>query len=163
MKQAPDFRYNKEFLRQAIALSLEMMEAGEGGPFGAVIVKDGRVIARGWNRVTSALDPTAHAEINAIRAACAALGTFDLSGCEMYSSCEPCPMCLAAIYWARLDVLCYAADREDAARAGFDDGLIYEELARPRPERRLVAVQALRAEALPAFERWLARPDRIGY
>jgi len=163
MKREDSFICRKEFLRQAIALSLEKMEAGEGGPFGAVIVKDGQVIARGWNRVVSANDPTAHAEINAIRFACAALRTFDLSGCEIYSSCEPCPMCLAAIYWARLDALCYAAGREDAARAGFDDELIYEELARPWPERRLDAEQQLREEALPAFERWLAQSDRIAY
>ena len=150
-------------MREAIALSIEKMEAGEGGPFGAVIVKDGGVIGRGWNRVTSANDPTAHAEIMAIRDACRTLQSFDLSGCEIYSSCEPCPMCLAAIYWARIDRLYFAATRDDAAHAGFDDAHFYEEIAKPRHARRLAAEQLLQNEARKAFDLWMKKPERIRY
>lgn len=139
------------------------MDAGEGGPFGAVIVRDGQVVGRGWNRVTSKNDPTAHAEVEAIREACRTLNRFDLSGCEIYCSCEPCPMCLGAIYWARLDTCCFAAGRADAAAAGFDDALIYTELGRPPTERTLHFEQALRESALPLFAAWKAKLDRIEY
>lgn len=150
-------------MREAIALSIEKMEAGEGGPFGAIIVKDGKIIGRGWNRVTSANDPTAHAEVMAIRAACAALGTFELSGCEIYSSCEPCPMCLSAIYWARLDKLWFAATRADAADAGFDDEFLYREVSRDWKNRKLPAQQKLQDEAREAFTRWKDKSGRIPY
>jgi len=150
-------------MREAIALSIEKMEAGEGGPFGAVVVKDGAVVGRGWNRVTSSNDPTAHAEMMAIRDACSTLGTFDLAGCELYASCEPCPMCLAAIYWARLDKLYYSAGRADAAGAGFDDELIYGEISKPWKNRQLPAEQVMQAEAQKAFDAWKAKTDRTAY
>jgi guanine deaminase len=139
------------------------MSAGEGGPFGAVVVKDGHVVGRGWNRVTSVNDPTAHAEINAIREACTRLQTFSLAGCQIYASCEPCPMCLAAIYWARLESLCFAADSSDAAAAGFDDGHIHSELCRPVLERSLPVRQALQHEGQQPFRLWVHKPDRIEY
>jgi len=151
------------FLRRAIALSLDETDANEGGPFGAVIVQNGRIIAEGWNRVTSACDPTAHAEIVAIRKACEALGRFDLEGCEIYSSCEPCPMCLAAIYWARLERLTYAADRHDAAAVGFDDDWLYQEVPKAPEERLLTTRRDLQAEAQQAMRRWLEKEDRIPY
>jgi tRNA(Arg) A34 adenosine deaminase TadA len=154
---------NPDFLREAIRLSLEKMQANEGGPFGAVIVRDERIIARGWNRVTSTTDPTAHAEVVAIRNACAQLGTFSLAGCEIYTSCEPCPLCLAAIWWARLDRVWYAAACADAAAAGFDDRNFYQELARPAAERSIPMVQALREEACVALEAWVTKQDRIRY
>lgn len=154
---------DERFLREAIALSLENMQAGEGGPFGAVVVKDGRVVGRGWNRVTSANDPTAHAEIVAIRDACRTLETFSLPGCVLYSSCEPCPMCLSAIYWARLDRLVYAATREDAAKAGFDDAHIYKQIPLAPPDRTLPTMTLLRDEAQSVFARWQAKSDRITY
>lgn len=154
---------HEEFLRQAIRLSAEKMHSGEGGPFGAVIVKDGRVVGTGWNRVTSANDPTAHAEIVAIRDACARLETFSLAGATIYASCEPCPMCLAAIYWARLDALRYAATRQDAAAAGFDDSLIYEQVPLAPQARSLPTVQALREEALAALRAWCEKEDRVPY
>ena len=154
---------SESFLRQAIGLSLEKMEANEGGPFGAVVVRNGQVVGWGWNRVTSTNDPTAHAEIVAIRDACRRLGTFMLSGCELYSSCEPCPMCLAAIYWARVDRLCYAATRQDAADAGFDDAFLYQQIPLPPDARSLPTEQALRDEALAAFRRWKEKVDRIEY
>jgi guanine deaminase len=151
------------FLREAIALSIEKMEAGEGGPFAALIVKDGHVVGRGWNRVTSANDPTAHAEIDAIRNACARLKTFSLAGCHIYASCEPCPMCLAAIYWARLESVTFAAGSEDAAVAGFDDSQIYNELRRPHAERNITILQRLREEAVEAFTHWKNKLDRVEY
>jgi tRNA(Arg) A34 adenosine deaminase TadA len=154
---------NKAFMLEAIALSIEKMEAGEGGPFGAVVVKEGKIIGRGWNRVTSSNDPTAHAEVMAIRDACAALGTFNLSGCEMYSSCEPCPMCLSAIYWARLDKLYFAATRKDAADAGFDDELIYQEISKDWKNRSLPAEQGMQHEAQQAFNAWKANSGRTPY
>ena len=154
---------NEAFMREAIALSIEKMNAGEGGPFGAVIVKDGEIVGRGWNRVTSANDPTAHAEVSAIRDACQALGTFDLSGCEIYSSCEPCPMCLSAIYWARLDRLTFAATRKDAAAAGFSDDFIYGEVSKHWKTRALPAEQILPEEARKAFEAWQQKEGRISY
>ena len=141
-------------MQEAIRLSIENVEKGNGGPFGAVVVKDGKVIARGVNNVTSHNDPTAHAEVVAIREACKLLNSFQLEGCEIYASCEPCPMCLGAIYWARPDKLFYANSKEDAAAILFDDQFIYEEIARPINERKLFTHQMLRDEALQAFEKW---------
>lgn len=152
----------EELMREAIRLSVENVAQG-GGPFGAVIVRDGEVVATGVNRVTASCDPTAHAEVSAIRAAAARLGTFDLSGCEIYSSCEPCPMCLGAIYWARLDRLYYAGDRNDAERAGFDDSMIYREIVLDPSERQLHTERLLGDEALAAFEAWRAKEDRTDY
>ena len=140
----------ERLLREAIQLSMEKMEAGEGGPFGAIVARGGEIVGTGWNRVTSTNDPTAHAEIVAIRDACSRLGTFTLSGCDIYSSCQPCPMCLAAIYWARLERLYYAASAEDAARAGFDDSWIAGEIVLPPADRHLPTVQQLRDEARAA-------------
>ncbi len=151
------------YLRRAIALAREHMDAGAGGPFGAVVVRDGAVVGEGWNRVTSDHDPTAHAEIVAIRAACARLGRFSLAGCVIYASCEPCPMCLAAIYWARIDRLVYGAAREDAARVGFDDALIYDEIPRPPAERRLASRRMLADEARALLRAWAEKPDKIPY
>ena len=131
-----------------------------GGPFGAVIARNGRIVATGTNRVTAENDPTAHAEVQAIREAARRLGTFDLSGCEIYTSCEPCPMCLGAIYWARLDKVYFANGKEDAKAIGFDDSLIYDELALPRSERRLPSQELMRSEALEAFRLWSAKPDK---
>jgi guanine deaminase len=151
------------FMRRAITLSLEGMARGRGGPFGAVIVRAGRIVGEGSNLVTSALDPTAHAEIVAIRDACGALRTFELRGCEIYTTCEPCPMCLSAIYWARLDRIYYANDRADAARIGFDDAAIYREVARPLDARRLPMIRMLGDEARAAFEAWQRKLDRVLY
>ena len=155
--------YSEPFLHEAIRLSHEKMEAGEGGPFGAVIIKNGEIVGRGWNRVTSANDPTAHAEVEAIRDACRNLGTFSLSGCEIYASCEPCPMCLAAIYWARLDALYFAASRENAADAGFDDALLYEEMAKPWKSRTLTAEQHLHNEARNVLSEWKGKSGKTPY
>ena len=149
-------------MKKAIELSVENVENG-GGPFGAVIAREGKIIATGVNRVTANHDPTAHAEVSAIRAACQALGTFDLSGCEIYTSCEPCPMCLGAIYWAHLDKMYYGNDKHDAARIGFDDSFIYDELALPYTERRLVAEPLLEEEAEQAFRMWEEKTDKIAY
>ena len=150
-------------MRAAIALSRKKMRANCGGPFGAVIVRGGKIIARGWNRVTTANDPTAHAEITAIRAACRKLGTFWLNDCELYTSCEPCPMCLAAIYWARLKKVFYASTRQDAARIHFDDAWIYREVAQPIARRKISMHQLLRIEALPVFAEWHAKSDKVRY
>ncbi len=150
------------FMRRAIAISCAMVEQG-GGPFGAVIVKDGAMIAEGGNRVTSSNDPTAHAEIVAIRAACVALNSFSLQGCEIYASCEPCPMCLAAIYWARLERVYFANDRADAARIGFDDELVQREVAAPPGARRIPMIRLLGDEARRAFEAWEKKPDKVRY
>ena len=152
-----------EFMQEAIRLSLSNVEEGKGGPFGAVVVKDGKIIARGTNCVTAHNDPTAHAEVVAIREACKVLNTFQLTGCEIYASCEPCPMCLAAIYWARPDKLYYANSKEDAAAIQFDDKFIYEEIAKPVAERQLFTQQLLRDEALMAFEKWKASTKKIDY
>lgn len=149
-------------MRQAIALALESVRAG-GGPFGALVVRDGRVLGRGANRVTPDNDPTAHAEVVAIRAACAAAGSFSLDGAELYTSCEPCPMCLGAIWWARIACVHYAGTRADAAAAGFDDAALYEEVARPLAARRLPLLPLLRDESLAAFAAWGARADRVRY
>lgn len=150
-------------MRQAIRISRAGMKANHGGPFGAVIVRRGRVVGRGWNRVTSTNDPTAHAEICAIRDACRRLKSFHLEGCELYASCEPCPMCLAAIYWARLDTVYYANTRRDAARIQFDDDMIYRELSLPIRRRKMPMKQLLRNEAIEVFREWRARVDRVRY
>jgi len=150
-------------MQEAIRLSLEMMRAGKGGPFGAVVVRDGEIVGRGWNQVTSTNDPTAHAEIVAIREACRKAGAFFLEGAELYASCEPCPMCLSATYWARISRVYYAASRKDAAEAGFLDEMIYEELAREAGRRRIPCIGLGREEALSAFREWKQKPDRIPY
>ena len=154
---------HSEFMLEAIRLSVANVEEGMGGPFGAVIVKDGKIVARGVNQVTSSNDPTAHAEVVAIRNACAVLGSFQLEGCEIYTSCEPCPMCLGAIYWARPDKLYYANSKEDAALIQFDDQFIYEEIAKPAEERKLFTKQILREQALEAFKRWAESPLKKEY
>ena len=150
-------------MQEAIRLSVTNVEQGKGGPFGAVVVKDGIIIARGANSVTAHNDPTAHAEVMAIREACKKLNTFQLTGCEIYTSCEPCPMCLAAIYWARPDKLYYASNKEDAAAIDFDDHFIYEEIAKPVLERKLFTRQLMRDEALAAFEKWKNSITKIEY
>lgn len=154
---------NQTFLREAIRLSIEKMDRNEGGPFGAVIVRDQEIIGRGWNRVTSTNDPTAHAEVVAIRDACSGLKTFSLAGCEIYCSCEPCPLCMAAIYWSRLDRIFYAATSLDAAAVGFDDLNFYRELALPVSKRSIPMVQSLREEACCALNAWMKKDDRIQY
>ncbi|MGM0593334.1 MAG: nucleoside deaminase [Pseudomonadota bacterium] len=151
-----------EFLREAIRLADESLANG-GGPFGAVIVRDGAIVGRGNNRVTLNNDPTAHAEVQAIRDACRSLGDFQLSGCELYVSCEPCPMCMAAAYWARLDGIYFAASAEDAAQVGFDDVSIRDELRREPAQRHLPMAQALRQEGQVPFARWEALADRVEY
>ena len=150
-------------MRQAIGLSLSKMRGNHGGPFGAIIVRNGRIVGRGWNRVTSTNDPTAHAEVSAIRDACKKLKTFQLGDCELYTSCEPCPMCLAAIYWARLKKVYYANTRKDAANIAFDDDWLYQEVAAPISRRKLPMKQLLRREALKVFAEWAAKPDKISY
>ena len=153
----------KEFMREAIRLSIDNVKSGNGGPFGAVIVKDGKVIGRGVNNVTTTSDPTAHAEIVAIREACKKLGSFQLEGCEIYCSCEPCPMCLGAIYWARPAKIFYANTNEDAAGINFDDKFIYAELDLAKDQRRLPTIQLLRDEALIAFNQWQKSTKKITY
>ena len=150
-------------MRRAIALSAEKMRAGCGGPFGAVIVKDGQIIAEGFNQVTTTNDPTAHAEVVAIREACRKLGRFSLEGCEIYSSCEPCPMCLAAIYWARLDALYFANTRADAASIGFDDEALYQEVPKPWNQRMMPTQRIDLPEARQIFQEWQAMPDKVMY
>ncbi len=154
---------DRVFLLRAVHLSRARMEAGFGGPFGAVVVRDGEVIADGWNEVTSANDPTAHAEVVAIRRACAVLEGFSLSGATIYASCEPCPMCLAAIYWARLDRLVYANTRDQAAAVGFDDAFIYDEVPKPPLSRALPTRHLPLDEAEAAFRAWADKPDKAGY
>jgi tRNA(Arg) A34 adenosine deaminase TadA len=154
---------NKNFMREAIRLSIREMRRGRGGPFGAVVVRDGKVVGRGCNEVTSANDPTAHAEVVAIRAACKRLKTFQLQDCDLYTSCEPCPMCLSAIYWARLGQVYYANTRRDAAKIDFDDDFIYREVALPIRRRKLRMSQLLREEALAAFVEWEGKQDKVPY
>jgi guanine deaminase len=154
---------DREYLRQAIQLARQGMEDGRGGPFGCVIVRDGQVIGRGCNAVTSSNDPTAHAEIIAIRDACRQLGHYQLTDCILYASCEPCPMCLGAIYWARPKRVVYAATREQAAAAGFDDAFIYREIEVPPGERRIVFEQAADEGAEEVFDRWRERGDKSLY
>ena len=150
-------------MREAIELSLTNMLAGRGGPFGAVVVKDGQIIARGFNQVTSTNDPTCHAEVDAIRKACQALGSHQLDGCDLYTSCEPCPMCLGAIYWARPTRVFYANTKADAAAIGFDDQFIYDEIEKPLAQRSLPMQQFLRDEALVSFQAWADKQDRTDY
>ncbi len=152
-----------EFMRRAIALALENVRTGTGGPFAALIVKDGRVIAEGTNRVTSSNDPTAHAEVVAIRAACGALGGFQLAGCDLFTTCEPCPMCLGAIYWARPSRVFYAGTAADAAGAGFDDAFIYDELKHSPAARRIPMSQLLRDESLAIFSAWKNQANKKPY
>jgi len=149
-------------MRKAIALSIENIKNG-GGPFGAVIVKDGKIVATGVNRVTANNDPTAHAEVNAIRKASKKLGTFDLAGCEIYTSCEPCPMCLGAVYWAHLDKMYYGNTKTDAKNIGFDDSFIYDEIELKPENRRVETTQFLSEEAIAAFEAWTKSEDKIEY
>ncbi len=154
---------HEDFMQMAIELAENNVVTGNGGPFGAVIVKDGMVVARSANKVVPNNDPTAHAEVSAIRLACQELGTYSLSGCEIYTSCEPCPMCLAAIYWARIDKIHYANTKADAATIGFDDAFIYEELGKPMNERKLPVIQLMRNEALNAFKLWSEAEDKTEY
>jgi tRNA(Arg) A34 adenosine deaminase TadA len=159
MRAAP----NPEFLRHAIRLATENVLNGAGGPFGAVVVRDGKIIAEGVNTVTASNDPTAHAEVNAIRAAAKALGAFSLAGCQLYTSCEPCPMCLAAAYWARIDAIYFGASAADAASAGFDDAFLYQELRKDQTARSLPSAQLLGEEAWASFAAWLAAASKVKY
>jgi len=154
---------DKKFMQEAIELSINNVKLGKGGPFGAVVVKDGKIIARAANSVTHSNDPTAHAEVNAIREACKILNTHQLTGCEIYTSCEPCPMCLGAIYWARPDKVYYANTKKDAAAINFDDDFIYQEIAKPLDKREMKFIQLSREEALTAFEEWKKKTDKIEY
>ncbi len=154
---------NPDLLRRAIALATENVARGKGGPFAALVVRDGKIVGEGVNSVTASNDPTAHAEVNAIRAAAQAEGSFTLAGCELYTSCEPCPMCLAAAYWARLDAVYYGASAFDAARAGFDDALLYAEFRKNFADRKLRATQLLGDEAWASFAAWIASPNKIEY
>jgi tRNA(Arg) A34 adenosine deaminase TadA len=156
-------RPSLEFLRQAIALATRNVTSGNGGPFAALIVREGKVISDGVNLVTASNDPTAHGEITAIRNACKTLNTFSLAGCELYTSCEPCPMCLAASHWARLEAVFYGASAEDAARAGFDDAYLYAEFRKNPGERSLAEAQFLREEAWASFAVWMASTNKIPY
>jgi guanine deaminase len=151
------------FMREAIRLSRQKMRANQGGPFGAIIVRDGKIVGRGWNRVTATNDPTAHAEITAIRDACKKLKRFHLHDCELYTSCEPCPMCLGAVYWARLKTVYYANTRKDAAGIQFDDSLIYDEVRLPLPHRKIPMKPLLRREALKVFVEWKHKADKVPY
>lgn len=152
-----------EFMKEAIKLSENGMKNNDGGPFGCVIVKDGKIIGRGWNKVTGTNDPTAHAEVTAIRDACKNLGTFQLDGCEIYTSCEPCPMCMGAIYWARPSKVFYANTRQDAANIGFDDSMIYHEITLPLTERKIPIEPLGRELALEVFNEWSNKIDKTEY
>ena len=154
---------HSQFMLKAIRLSQIYMMKGQGGPFGAVIVKNSKIIGRGWNKVTSSHDPTAHAEVTAIREACKKLKTFELSGAIIYSSCEPCPMCLAAIYWAGIGKIYYANTRKDAAHIQFDDDFLYREISKPLKKRKIPSKQILRKKALSVFELWRSKIDKIEY
>ncbi len=155
--------HNEIFMREAIKLAEEGMLKGEGGPFGAVVVKDGVVVGRGWNQVTSLNDPTAHAEVMAIRDACKNLKDFQLVGCDIYTSCEPCPMCLGAIYWARPRNIYYGCNHDDAAAIGFDDSFIYKEINVEPSMRKIPAICLLRNDAKHVFEKWIQKSDKINY
>ena len=159
MPQSP----NPAHLRRAIALAVENVANGGGGPFAAVIVRDGEVVAEGANSVTTTNDPTAHGEINAIRNACKVLGSFSLAGCEIYSSCEPCPMCLAAIHWARIGAIYYGCGQTDAAKAGFDDAFLYDEFRKDSADRAIPSIQLLPSEAWEAFAAWQTAPAKVDY
>ena len=160
---ADDSALHQRWMREAIALGRAGMREGGGGPFGAVVVSGGEIVGRGCNQVTRLLDPTAHAEVTAIRDACRALQRFDLRGCVLYTSCEPCPMCLAAIYWARLDKIYYACTRSDAAGIGFDDDFIYQQILLDIAARSLPMVQLPSESAQELFREWVAKPDKIPY
>jgi tRNA(Arg) A34 adenosine deaminase TadA len=150
-------------MARAIELAVENAHSGQGGPFGAVVVKEGNIIAEGANRVTATNDPTAHAEVLAIRHACQKLGVFELKTCELYTSCEPCPMCMGAIYWARLSRVYFASFAADASKAGFDDSFIYREIAQPHAQRGIPMIQMMREDALAAFRVWEEKPNKIPY
>jgi guanine deaminase len=154
---------NHPLMARAIQLSVENVRSGKGGPFGAVVAKEGSIIAEGVNQVTSSHDPTAHAEVLAIRQACQKLGVFELKGCELYTSCEPCPMCLGAIYWVRLTRVYFGNLAEDASKVGFDDSFIYREIVQPYAQRRIPMIQMMREEALAAFREWDEKPNKIPY
>ncbi len=154
---------DEKFMRRAIELARKGMETGAGGPFGCVVVKDGEIVGEGSNLVTSTNDPTAHAEVTAIRNACQNLNNFQLEGCTIYTSCEPCPMCLGAIYWARPDKIFYAATHEDAANVGFDDQFIYEEIEKPISERQIETINFLREEGVKVFKLWADKADKTEY
>lgn len=154
---------DKSFMARAIQLSVENVRRGTGGPFGAVIVRDGAIVGEGVNSVTAENDPTAHAEVIAIRAACSKLGNFSLKGCEIYTSCEPCPMCLGAIYWAHLSRVYFGNVAADASKIGFDDSFIYREFTQPLGSRKIPMIPMMREEALEAFRAWQEKPDRIPY
>jgi guanine deaminase len=154
---------HEKFLRQAIDLAVDNVRQGAGGPFGALVVKDGEVIATGTNRVTTSNDPTAHAEVVAIRAACAKVGTFRLDGCDVYTSCEPCPMCLGALYWSRVKAFYFAGNQADAARGQFDDSFIYGELHKPVDERAIPGYRLLAAAGFRPFEEWLRSQKKVPY
>lgn len=155
--------FQKDILMRAIELAQQNVQTGNGGPFGAVIVKDGKIIAEGVNQVTTSNDPTAHAEIVAIRKACQVLGTFQLTDCEIYSSCEPCPMCLGAIYWARPKALYFASNKHDAARAGFDDSFIYDEILQPYEKRKITTQYIPLSEAQKVFDDWINADNKQPY
>lgn len=154
---------HNSFMARAIELSVENVRSGRGGPFAALVVKNGKVVAEGTNRVTSTNDPTAHAEVVAIREACKSLGSFQLRGCEIYATCEPCPMCLGAIYWARVERVFFATTAKDAAAAGFDDSAIYDQLKLPHIRRKIPMTRMMRDEAREAFRAWQRRTDKIPY
>lgn len=154
---------DEKFMRRAIELARKGMDANMGGPFGCVIVKDGAIVGEGNNQVTSTNDPTAHAEVVAIRNACSSLGAFQLDGCTIYTSCEPCPMCLGAIYWARPAAIYIGANKQDAARAGFDDKFIYDEIERPEADRKLPMQRLMSDEAVEVFDEWIAKADKTDY
>lgn len=154
---------NPIFMRKAIALATENVVSGAGGPFGAVVVRDDKIVAIGVNQVTSTNDPTAHAEVVAIRAACTAIGDFQLTGCVVYTSCEPCPMCLSAIYWSRCEAIFYGNSAADAKAAGFDDSFLYEEVGRPTDQRKIPTNRLLGDEAIASFNAWRAQTDKIEY
>ena len=155
--------HEEAFMKEAIRLSFETMRNNTGGPFGAVVVKDGKIIARGFNRVISTNDPTAHAEVVAIREACKALNDFQLTGCDIYTSCEPCPMCMAAIYWARPSRVFYANSKSDAADIGFDDNFIYEQLSLSYDKREIPLIRMMPDEAIEAFNEWARKEDKVKY
>lgn len=154
---------DRTFMARAIELARLGVKSNDGGPFGCVVVKDGRIVGEGSNRVTSTNDPTAHAEVVAIREACRTLGSFQLEGCTIYTSCEPCPMCLGAIYWSRPAGIFFAGTREDAAAAGFDDELFYSEMEKPNEDRKLQMVNIMREEVQTAFQAWIDKPDKTEY
>lgn len=159
----PSAAPHPDFLRRAIALAVQNVETGVGGPFAAVVVRDGKIVGEGVNTVTAGNDPTAHGEVNAIRSACGHLGTFSLAGCALYTSCQPCPMCLAACYWARIDAIYYGCAAADAARAGFDDAFLYEEFRKSETARALPAAQLLADEAWACFAAWIASTTKVEY